>query len=55
MHHTIDRITHTTAFVTQAEEHWLTGPDGAVVKSSVNGLIGTGFAFRYRLQPREGF
>ena len=27
-------------------------PDGAVVKSSGNGLAGTGFAFRYRLQPR---
>ena len=28
-----------------------TGPDGAVV----NGLVGTGFASRYRLQPRAGF
>ena len=28
--------------------------DGAVAKSSVNGLIGTGFASRYRLQPRTG-
>ena len=33
----------------------LTGPDGAVAMSSANGLIGTGFASRYRLQHREGF
>ena len=31
------------------------GPDGAVVMSSANGLVGTGFASRYRLQPRVGF
>ena len=29
-----------------------TGPDGTVAMSSVNGLVGTGFASRYRLQPR---
>ena len=28
----------------------LTGPDGAVAKSSVNGLVGTGFASRSRFQ-----
>ena len=27
----------------------------AVVVSSTNGLVGTGFASRYRLQPRAGF
>ena len=32
-----------------------TGPDGAVGVSSGNGLVGTGFATRYRLQPRAGF
>ena len=32
-----------------------TGSDGAVVISWVNGLVGTGFASRYRLQPRAGF
>ena len=32
-----------------------TGPDGAVVMSSTKGLVGTGFASRYRLQPRAGF
>ena len=32
-----------------------TGPDGAVVMSSANGLVGTGFAYRYRLQPRACF
>ena len=32
-----------------------TGPDGAVVMSSANGLVGTEFASRYRLQPRAGF
>ena len=32
-----------------------TGPDGTVVKSSANGLVDTGFASRYRLQPRAGF
>ena len=31
-----------------------TGADGAVVMSSANGLVGTGFASRYRLQPRVG-
>ena len=30
-------------------------PDGAMVMSSVNGLVGTGFVSRYRLQPRAGF
>ena len=28
-----------------------TGPNGAVAKSSANELVGTGFAFRYRLIP----
>ena len=28
-----------------------TGPDAAVVMSSVNGLVGTGFTSHYRLQP----
>ena len=32
-----------------------TGLDGAVVMSSVNGLVGTGFAYRCGLQPRAGF
>ena len=32
-----------------------TGSNGTVVMSSVNGLVGTGFASRYRLQPRAGF
>ena len=32
-----------------------TGPDGAVVMSSANGLVGTGFASPYRLRPRAGF
>ena len=32
-----------------------TGHDGAVVMSSANGLVGTGFASPYRLQPRAGF
>ena len=31
-----------------------TGNDGAVVKSSANGLVGTGFEYRYWLQPRAG-
>ena len=50
------------AFVTPVVEHWLereicdsTGPDGAVVMSSAYGLVGTGFASRYWLQPRAGF
>ena len=33
----------------------VTGPNGAVVMSSANGLVGTGFASWYRLQPRAGF
>ena len=32
-----------------------TGPDGALVMSSANGLVGTGFVSRYRLRPRAGF
>ena len=32
----------------------LTGPDGAVAMSSANGLVGTGFASLYHLQPRAG-
>ena len=32
-----------------------TGPDGAVVKSSANWLVGTEFASRYGLQHRAGF
>ena len=32
-----------------------TGPDDSVTMSSANGLVGTGFASRYRLQPRAGF
>ena len=32
-----------------------TGPDGAVVMSSANGLVDTGFASRYWLQLREDF
>ena len=32
-----------------------TGHDGAVVMSSANGLVGTGIASQYRLQPRAGF
>ena len=35
--------------------HGKTGLDGAVAMSSVNGLIGTGFASQYRLQPKRGF
>ena len=31
------------------------GPDGPVAKLSANGLVGTGFASRYRLQPIAGF
>ena len=33
----------------------LSGPDGAVAMSSANGLVGTGFASAYRLEPRAGF
>ena len=33
----------------------LTGPDGVVAMSSPNGQVGTGFASRYRLQPRGIF
>ena len=32
----------------------VTGSDGAVAKSLVNGLVGTGFASWYRLQPTAG-
>ena len=32
-----------------------TGPDDAVAESSANGLVGTGFTSRYRLQPQSGF
>ena len=33
----------------------ITSPDGAVAKSLTNVLVGTGFASRYRIQPRTGF
>ena len=33
----------------------LTSPDGVVAMTSANGLVGTGFASRYRLQPRTIF
>ena len=36
-------------------KRWLTSPDGAVAISSANGMVGTGFTSRYRLQPRAGF
>ena len=32
-----------------------TGPDGAVTMSTANGTVGTGFAYRYRLQLGAGF
>ena len=32
-----------------------TGPCGVKAMPSANGLVGTGFASRYRLQPRAGF
>ena len=32
-----------------------TGPDGTVAMSSANGVVGTGFASQYQLQPRAGF
>ena len=32
-----------------------TGPDGAMVMSSVNGLVGTGFASRYWPNPERVF
>ena len=30
-------------------------PNGTVAMLSANGLVGTGFASQYRLQPRVGF
>ena len=36
-----------------ADSDFWTSPDGAVVKSSASGLVGTGFTSLYRLQPRE--
>ena len=33
----------------------LTGLNGTVAMSSVDGLVGTGFASWYRLQPRADF
>ena len=30
-------------------------PDDTLAMSSANGLVGTGYASRYRLQPRVGF
>ena len=49
-------VEETTASVSTQEFIALTtGPDGAVAVSSANGLVGTGFASRYRLQPRAGF
>ena len=33
----------------------ITGPNGAVAISSANGLVGTGFASGYRIQPGRVF
>ena len=33
----------------------VTGPDGVVAMPLANGLVGTGFASRYRFQHRAGF
>ena len=42
-------------FETSGDKVTRTAHSGAVAMSSVNGLVGTGFAFRYRLQPKAGF
>ena len=34
---------------------YISGPDGAVAKSTANGVVGIGFVSRYRLQPKAGF
>ena len=47
--------TYSTAHIKPLFMSWSTGPDGAVVMSSANGLVGTGFASRYRLQSRAVF
>ena len=39
----------------ECKQSYITGPNSAVVMSSANGLVGTGFASRYRLQCRAGF
>ena len=41
--------------LTSGFRHARISPNDTWVKSSANGLVGTGFASWYRLQPRAGF
>ena len=50
----IDPPTHSAVTDRYTTESYVS-PDSAVAKSSVNGLVSTGFASQYRLQPRVGF
>ena len=43
------------AYLKMAAPKTAISPDGAVAMSSVNGLVGPGFASRYRFLPRAGF
>ena len=52
------RQKETNRILADLSAHFVSGstsPDGAVVVSMDNGLVGTEFASRYRLQPRAGF
>ena len=55
-----DKETHNMVSAVKLADNWLqdramTGPNDAVAMSSTNGLVGIGFASRYRLQPRAVF
>ena len=47
--------THPNLCCNEQTRHTLCFHCNAVDKQSVNGLVGTGFASRYRLEPRAGF
>ena len=51
----LDKNTSCNNSLAVQKTRMMTGPDGAMAKSLANGLVGTGFVSRYRLQPIADF
>ena len=52
----VDKMKEPDWLMEMVRSRWRSdGSDGAVAMSSANGLVGTGFASRFRLQCRVGF